>query len=72
MGLLGSSVSGKQLLPAAGDPHLADYFRWSFFAAGPFEQAISHHSFNIDMLEGSSQSPALAPMRARSIHWSWP
>ena len=35
----------KNLIPAAGDPGLADYYRWLFFAAGPLEQSVTAKSF---------------------------
>jgi Glutathione S-transferase len=38
----------KGLLP--GDPDMADYYRWTFFAAGPVEQAIAARGLKFEPL----------------------
>ena len=38
---LAAAYPAKGLMPAPGDPGLADYYRWLFFAAGPLEMAIT-------------------------------
>lgn len=38
----------KNLQPQPGDPALADYYRWLFFAAGPLEQAITMNNLKLE------------------------
>lgn len=38
---LAVSYPDKGLVPAVGDPQLASFYRWMFFAAGPLEMATS-------------------------------
>lgn len=38
---LAAAFPERGLVPAAGVPGLADYYRWLFFAAGPLEQSIT-------------------------------
>lgn len=52
---LAAAYPAKKLMPTAGDPALADYFRWLFFAAGPLEQAITYKSLNLKTEEESSR-----------------
>ena len=53
---LAAAYPEKNLMPAADDPALADYFRWLFFAAGPLEQAITHKSLDIKTEDDSSRT----------------
>ena len=41
----------KGLMPAAGDPALAVYYRWLFFAAGPLEAAITARTMGWEVPE---------------------
>jgi glutathione S-transferase len=41
---LATSFPDKNLIPAAGSPELADFYRWMFFAAGPMEMATTANS----------------------------
>jgi len=38
---LAASFPDKGLIPPVGDPKLAAFYRWMFFAAGPLEQAVT-------------------------------
>ena len=37
------------LAPALGDKARAPYFRWMFYAAGPFEAAVTNRSLNVEV-----------------------
>lgn len=37
------------LAPAPGDKARAAYFRWMFYAAGPFEAAVTNRSLNVEV-----------------------
>ncbi len=37
------------LAPAPGDKARAPYFRWMFYAAGPFEAAVTNRSLNVEV-----------------------
>ena len=41
---LAASYPEKGLIPPVGDPALADFYRWIFFAAGPAEMAMTARS----------------------------
>lgn len=41
---LAASHPDKGLIPAVGEPELADFYRWLFFAAGPVEQVMTVNS----------------------------
>lgn len=51
-----------EVLPQAGlgptDAERADYLRWTFFAAGPVEQAITARSFGFDPTDSRQQGMA--------------
>ena len=42
----------KGLMPPAADPARAAFFRWSFFAAGPLEQAVTAKALGWQVPEG--------------------
>jgi glutathione S-transferase len=44
---LADAFPEKGLAPPLGDPRRAPYFRWLFFAAGPFEQAATGKSLGL-------------------------
>ena len=46
----------KNLIPARENPKLADYYRWMFFAAGPFEMAVTTHAHKWPVTEENSRS----------------
>ena len=54
---LAVSYPDKGLAPVPGDPALADFYRWMFFAAGPLEQAVTVKSMNWSVTP--EQSPTL-------------
>jgi glutathione S-transferase len=53
---LAASYPGKGLIPAAGDPTLADFYRWMFFTAGPLEQAVTVRSMGWESSEERSST----------------
>lgn len=46
----------KKLIPAPDDPHLADFYRWMFFMAGPFEMAWTVKSMGWPVSAENSRS----------------
>lgn len=52
---LAASFPEKGLIPTAGDPHLADFHRWMFFAAGPVEQVAVASSMGWEVSAERSQ-----------------
>ena len=53
---LAASYPEKNLIPAVGDPALADFYRWMFFAAGPVEMATTVKSMAWEVEEGKQRS----------------
>lgn len=53
---LAAAFPEKNLQPQSGDPALADYYRWLFFAAGPLEQAITMNNLKLETSEESSRT----------------
>ena len=53
---LAASYPEKNLIPAVGDPALADFYRWMFFAAGPVEMATTAKSMAWEVEEGKQRS----------------
>jgi glutathione S-transferase len=53
---LAGAFPEKNLQPQSGDPALADYYRWLFFAAGPLEQAITMNNLKLETSEESSRT----------------
>ncbi len=51
---LADRFPGKGLIPPAGDPRRAAYFRWMFFVAGPLEMAVTAKSLQWQVPEGKS------------------
>ncbi len=49
---LAASYADKGLIPAVGDPALADFYRWMFFVAGPAELATTCKSIGWEVPEG--------------------
>ena len=54
---LAASYPEKSLMPAAGTAELANFYRWSYFSAGPLEQLMTVKSMNWEV----------PPERERSI-----
>lgn len=53
---LAAAFPARKLSPAVGDPKLADYYRWLFFAAGPLEMAVTSKSQKWEVTEQASRS----------------
>ncbi len=53
---LAVSYPDKNLIPAHGDPALADFYRWMFFAAGPAEMAVTTKSMGWELEEDKQRS----------------
>lgn len=53
---LAVSYPDKNLIPAHGDPTLADFYRWMFFAAGPAEMAVTTRSMGWELAEDKQRS----------------
>ena len=53
---LAVSYPDKDLIPAHGDPALADFYRWMFFAAGPAEMAVTTRSMGWELAEDKQRS----------------
>ena len=53
---LAVSYPDKHLIPAHGDPALADFYRWMFFAAGPAEMAVTTRSMGWELAEDKQRS----------------
>lgn len=53
---LAASYPDKGLIPKVGEPGLADFYRWMFFAAGPFEQAVSVKSMGWEVTAEQSRT----------------
>lgn len=53
---LAASFPAKGLIPPPGDPALADFYRWMFFAAGPMEQAVSTRSMGWEVSPEQGQT----------------
>lgn len=51
---LADRFADKGLIPPAADPARAAFFRWSFFAAGPLEQAVTAKALGWQVPEGKS------------------
>lgn len=51
---LADRFAEKNLIPLAGHPARADYYRWLFFAAGPLEQAVTAKTLGWQIPEGRS------------------
>ncbi len=52
---LAASYPEKGLIPPVGDPRLADFYRWLFFAAGPVEQATTVKSMQWEASDEQSR-----------------
>ncbi|MEX2131039.1 MAG: glutathione S-transferase family protein [Pseudohongiellaceae bacterium] len=46
----------KNLIPAAHDPRLANFFRWMFFAAGPVEASVTAKAMDWKVPEGRERT----------------
>lgn len=53
---LAAAYPEKQLIPAADDAALADFYRWMFFAAGPLEQAASVNAMGWEVSDEQSRT----------------
>jgi glutathione S-transferase len=51
---LADAFPEKNLIPPAGSPARAAFFRWLFFAAGPLEMAVTSRSLNWQVPDGRS------------------
>ena len=52
---LAAAFPDRALIPAAGSPELATFYRWMFFAAGPLEQAVTTRSMKWEANEASQR-----------------
>lgn len=59
---LAASFPDKGLIPALGDPQLAAFYRWMFFAAGPLEQAVSTSSMGWEVTAERSRTLGFGSM----------
>lgn len=53
---LAAAFRESRLMPAAGTPESAQFFRWLFFAAGPLEQSITARSLNWEVTDDRKQT----------------
>jgi glutathione S-transferase len=53
---LAVSYPEKGLVPAVGEPRLADFYRWMHFASGPLEMAVTARSMGWNVAEEQRRS----------------
>ncbi len=53
---LADAFPAAGLAPAPGSAARAPYYRWLFFAAGPYEAAVTNHAFGFELPPGRERS----------------